>query len=58
MASSGIELEKAKAELVLHDIEDLQRDHEYEEMKTQVMFKQQCRHYDKAAQLSCFDFSL
>ena len=57
MAISGTELERAKAELVLHDIEDLLYDHEYEEMKTQVMLKEQCRHYDKTAQLSCFDFS-
>ena len=58
MAKSGTELERAKAELVLYDIEDLLHDHEYEEMKTQMMFKQQCRHYDKATQASCFEFSL
>ena len=57
MASSGTELERAKAEFVFHDIENLLHDHEYEEMKTQVMLKEQCGHYDKLAQLSCFDFS-
>lgn len=57
MASSGTELEKSKAKLILHDIEDLLHDHEYEEMKTQVMLKEQCRYYDKTAQLSCFEFS-
>ena len=57
MASSGTKLEKAKAELVLHDIEDLLNDNEYEEMKTQMMIKENCRYYDKTAHLSCFDFS-
>jgi hypothetical protein len=58
MAKSGTELERAKAELVLYNTEDLLHDHEYEEMKTQMMFKQQCRHYNKTARLSRFDFSL
>lgn len=58
MASSGTELEKLKAELVFHDIEDLLNDNEYEEMKTQVIITEQCRHYDRAAQVSCFEFSL
>ena len=54
-ASCGTELEKIKAQLVLDDIEDLMRDHEYDEMVSQVMLKEQCGLYEMKSKLMLYN---
>lgn len=54
-ASCGTELEKIKAQLVLDDIEDLMRDHEYDEMVSQVLLKEQCGLYKMKSKLMLYD---
>lgn len=56
--SSGTELEKKKAHIVLDDIASMSYDHEYEEIKIQVLMKERNEWYDRLVKVIAYDFKI
>ena len=56
--SSGTDLEKKKAHIVLNDITSMSYDHEYEEIKIQVLMKERNEWYDRLVKVIAYDFKI